>query len=87
MILERLEKLERLEQLEKLEKLEHLEQLEQLEQLEKTYSPMKKKLYFIPQTEVVIMKGTYNVMKTSIIPDIADPGASPAPKRRWTDVF
>ena len=48
---------------------------------------MKKKLYFIPQTEVVIMKGTYNVMKTSIDPDIPDPGAGPAPKRRWTDVF
>ena len=49
---------------------------------------MKKKLYFIPQTEVVIMKGTYNVMKSSIgmggsnLP--TEPGA---PKRRWTDVF
>lgn len=42
---------------------------------------MEKKLYFIPLTEVVAMAGTYNVMKTSIDPDIPDPGAG-APERK-----
>lgn len=43
-------------------------------------SIMEKKLYSIPQTEVVAMAGTCNVMKTSIdlLPDMA-------PKR--TQVF
>ena len=45
-------------------------------------SIMKKKIYSIPQTEVVAMQGLCNVMKTSIdlLPDMA-------PKRRKTEVF
>ena len=41
-----------------------------------------KKTYSIPQTEVVAMEGSCNIMKTSIdlLPDMA-------PKRRETEVF
>jgi len=42
---------------------------------------MKKKLYSIPQTEVVAMEGACNVMRTSI-----ELGPDPAPRRR-TQVF
>ena len=42
---------------------------------------MEKKIYNIPQTEVVAMQGLCNVMRTSI-----DPLPDPAPRRR-TQVF
>ena len=45
-------------------------------------SIMKKKIYSIPHTEVAVMAGTCNIMKTSIdlLPDMA-------PKRRTDEVF
>jgi hypothetical protein len=43
---------------------------------------MTKKIYSIPQTEVVAMNGACNIMKTSLdlLPDMA-------PRRRGADVF
>ena len=43
---------------------------------------MKKKQYIAPLSEVAVMAGTCNIMKTSIdlLPDMA-------PKRRTTEVF
>ena len=49
---------------------------------------MEKKLYSMPQTEVVSMTGVCNVMKTSIdlLPDMA-PKHFTGPKTHRTEVF
>lgn len=45
---------------------------------------MEKKLYMMPQTEVIAMEGSCNIMKTSI--DLLPDMGLPAPKR-LTPVF